>query len=265
MGLFDFLKNKSNPPPGGNGKAPAAPMGRKTAGFAKVVADKRAQTYDRMEALHALADMKTADAAAALLPRFKYGIDPSITDQEEKDVAFVGVVAAGKDAVPHVLEFCEQADGRGWPITWPLKILREILEDEAYRDELIELLGNFDTEYARNVDPKLQIILALEELVHEDVREAVEPFLEDVNETIRFHAVETTFKQNDPKSLDSLLKLLETEESVRVKNKIADGLMFRGWIIPEAQRADIKKWLSDTSGYFLGEAGKVEKSAVEDY
>jgi hypothetical protein len=260
VGFFDFLKNKSNPPPGG-----PVITDKRVAGLAKVVADKRAQTYDRMEALHTLADMKTADAAAALLPRFKYAIDPSITDQEEKDVAFVGVVAAGKDAVPHIVEFCEQADGRGWPLTWPIKILGEILEDDEYREELIELLGNFDTEYARNVDPKLQIILALEELVHEDVRIAVEPFLEDVNETIRFHAVETTFKQSDPQSLEPLLKLLETEESVRVKNKIAEGLMFRGWVIPEAQRADVKKWLSDTSGYFLGDTGKVEKSAVEDY
>jgi hypothetical protein len=97
------------------------------------------------------------------------------------------------------------------------------------------------------------------------VREAVEPFLEDVNETIRFHAVETTFKQNDLKSLEPLLKLLETEESVRVKNKVADGLLFRGWVIPEGQRADVGKWLSDTSGYSVGDGGKVEKSAVDDY
>ena len=61
--------------------------------------------------------------------------------------------------------------------------------------------------------------------MHDDVRDAVEPFLEDVNETVRFHAVQTTFAQNDaeeprPRSL----KLLETEESVRVKNKVAEGL-----------------------------------------
>ena len=76
-------------------------------------------------------------------------------------------LAAGKDAVPAVLEFCVKAEA----LTWPLKILRELLEDEEYRDELIDQLERFDTEYARNVEPKLQVIMALEEMVHEDVRE----------------------------------------------------------------------------------------------
>src|SRR4029077_1561542 len=136
---------KSSPPPAASGGA--APVDRKVAGPAKIAADKRAQTYDRLEALQQLADMKTADAAAALLKRFTFSIDPSITDQEEKDVAFQGIVAAGKDAVPAVVEFCLKAEA----LTWPLKILRELLEDDEYEEELLDLLSRFDTEYARNV------------------------------------------------------------------------------------------------------------------
>ena len=260
MGFFDFLKGKSNPPPG----VTAPPGDKKVVGLAKTAADKRAQTYDRLEALQALADMKTPEAAAALLPRFKFSIDPSITDQDEKDLAFAGIVAAGKGAVPHVLEYCENAEGRGWPLTWPVKLLHELLDEDAYREELIDLLASYDTEYARNVDPKLQVLLGLQELVHEDVRLAVEPFLEDQNETIRFHAVETTFHQNDDKSLPVLLKRLAAEESVRIKNKMADGLVFRGWVVPEGERADLKRALLDTSGYDVGDDGKVVKTARYD-
>lgn len=250
MGFFDFLKKKSVPPAG-----PAAPqVDKKVAGPAKVAADKRAQTYDRMEALQQLAEMKTPDAAAALLKRFKFSIDPSITDQEEKDVAFQGIVLVGKDVVPAVVEFCKNAEA----VTWPLKILHEVLEDAEFEDAVIDLLSRFDTEYARNVEPKLQIIQALEEVKSEAVREAVEPFLEDVNETIRFHAVETTFAQNNVESIPPLVKLLEAEESVRVKNKVGEGLLFRGWVIPEELRSAVASAMRETE-YQLGGDGKIAR------
>jgi len=255
VGLFDFLKKN---PPAGADKAPKAPLkdaDKRVAGPGRTAGNKQAQTYDRMEAIHQLSDMRTPEAAAALLKRFTFVIDPSITDQEEKDVAFQGVIAAGVDCVPAVVEFSVKAE----QLTWPLKILRELLDDQAYEDELVELLGRFDTEYARNVDPKVQVIQALEELVSEDVREAVAPFLEDVNETVRFHAVQTTFAQNDAECVPALVKLLESEESVRVKNKVAEGLLFRGWVIPAEIRDAAHKALADTNTYGVGPDGKVVK------
>jgi hypothetical protein len=258
VGLFDFMKKKSGPPPADGGKA--APVDRRVAGPGKVAADKRAQTYDRMEALQQLAEMKTPDAAAALLKRFTFVIDPSITDQEEKDVAFQGILAAGEDCVPAVLEFCVKAEA----LTWPLKILRELLEDDAFEENLIDLLVRFDTAYARNVEPKIQVIQALEEVVSEDVREAVAPFLEDVNETVRFHAVQTTFAQNNAESVPALVKLLETEESVRVKNKVAEGLLFRGWVLPAELRDATRQALHDTVEYGVGPDGKVVRAKGSD-
>lgn len=249
MGFFDFLK-KSSPPPAGPG---GAPWDKRVSGPAKVAGDKRAQTYDRLEALQQLADMKTAHAASALLRRFTFSIDPSITDQEEKDIAFQGILGAGEDAVPAVVEFCLKAE----QLTWPLKILRELLPDVTYPKQLIEMLGRFDTEYARNVEPKVQILQALEEVVGEDVREAVEPFLADVNETVRFHAVQTTFTQANPASVVALVKLLEAEESVRVKNKVAEGLLFREWAIPADLRSMATEALRDSSGFTVGTDGKL--------
>jgi hypothetical protein len=263
VGLFDFMKKKSVPPAGtSEGKeAKAAPPDKRVAGPAKVAGDKRAQTYDRMEALQQLADMKTPDAAPALLRRFTFVIDPSITDQEEKDVAFQGILAAGKDAVPAVLDFCVKAEA----LTWPLKILRELLDDAVYEESLIELLERFDTEYARNVEPKIQVIQALEETVSETVQEAVAPFLEDVNETVRFHAVQTTFAQNNAGSLPALVKLLESEESVRVKNKVAEGLLFRGWALPAELREPTRKALQETASFTVGPDGKIVRASGSSY
>jgi hypothetical protein len=259
VGLFDFLKKKSSPPPAAPGAGRSGGAGgsvdRKVVGPGKVAGDKRAQTYDRMEAIQVLADMKTPDAAAALLKRFTFVIDPSITDSEEKEVAFQGIVGAGKECVPAVVEFCLKAE----QLTWPLKILHELLDDEAYEEEVIDLLARFDTEYTRSVEPKIQVIQALEEIVSEEVREAVAPFLEDVNETVRFHAVQATFAQNNKESLPAMVKLLEAEESVRVKNKVAEGLLFRSWVIPPELREATGKALRDTGGYSVGPDGKIVK------
>ncbi len=255
MGLFDFFKKKgSNPPPAG------PTLDKKVAGFAKVAADKQAQTYDRMEALQALAEMKSADAATALLKRFSFSIDPSITDQEEKEVAFQGILAAGDEAIERVLEYCARAD----VLTWPLKILRELMDEDRYKEELVTLLARFDTEYVRNVEPKIQVITAMEEVRSEEIRDAVVPFLEDVNEGVRFHAVETLFAQNDATIVAALVKMLEAEESVRIKNKVAEGLLVRAWAIPQELRASASKSLVDSSGYGVGAQGKIEKGATYD-
>ncbi|WP_437737055.1 HEAT repeat domain-containing protein [Sorangium sp. So ce1335] len=250
MGIFDFLR-KSNPPAGG------ASSDKKVAGLAKVVADKRAQTYDRLDAIQSLAAMKSADAAAALLRRFTFSIDPSITDQEEKDLAFRGIVDAGKDAVPAVVEFCLKAEA----LTWPLKVLREVLDEADYRTELVRLLDRFDTEYARNTEPKQQLIVALGGIKGDDVRVAVERFLDDVNETVRFHAVQTIFAQESEASVPALVKMLPAEESVRVKNKVAEGLLARGWTVPAELRSSANEALQDSNGFSVGADGKLRKAA----
>jgi hypothetical protein len=249
MGLFDFLKKGSTPPPAG-------PNAKKIAGPAKVVADKRAQTYDRAEAIKQLADMKSPEAAEALLKRFSFQIDPSITDQEEKEAAFNAIVEVGKPAVEHVRAYCAKAE----VLTWPIRILRAILDDDEYKAELLALADRFDTEYARNVEPKLQVVGALEEVKGDDVRLAVERFLEDVNETVRFHAVQTTFAQSAPASIDALVKLLCAEESVRIKNKVCEGFVLKSWKIPAEARDDVTAALADVDDYSLGKDGTMTRS-----
>jgi hypothetical protein len=219
----------------------------------KTAGDKHAQNYDRIEAIEGLARIASSEAAAALLKRFTFHIDPSITDQEEKDAAVRGVLAAGEAAIEPIRAFCLRAES----LTWPLKILKDLVSPERYVEELIRLLERFDAEYTRNVDPKRQLIYELEHYSTPGVRPAVERFLEDSSEAIRFVAVATVFAQEAAESVVPLAKTLAAEESVRVKNRLVEGLLARGWVIPEDLRAGVREALP--SQFALDPQGKVKK------
>lgn len=286
MGLFDFFKNRR--PPG-----EAAPeeqwADKKLGSLAKKASNKKLQPFDRDEAIRGVLAIGTHEAAISLLKRFSLTVDPSITDQEEKQLCFEGIVSIGKgqrgrrvsDAgkdnkeisdeplTPEEIEelrdeiitrtraFCKKAEN----LTWALKIMQALLSAEEYEKELLDLLGDWDTEYSRNVEPKVNIIHALEDVRSEEVRKAVEEFLDDVNETVRFHAVQTTFEQDNVESVAALVKLLENEESVRVKNKVCEGIADKRWAIPKELRDDCAAAMSDVYEWKLAEkSGKIEKA-----
>src|SRR5262249_53141712 len=149
MGLFDLFKGKSKD----GEKKKANPAAK----WAEAAGSKRAQAYDRQEAIQELSRLKTPEAAEALLRRFTFNTDPSITDQEEKDLAFDGILKVGKDAVEPVRTFAAKAES----LQWPMRILRELLQEEELVDELIVWLAKWDTEYAKFIDPKLQLLQEL--------------------------------------------------------------------------------------------------------
>jgi len=227
MGLFDFL-SKKKPEEGGAATPPKKVPPKDLARLARLAGDKMAQNYDRQEAIEELGRMGTGVAAEALLRRFSFTMEPSITDQEEKEAAAEGIVNAGAEAIEPIRKYCARAES----VTWPLKILRRIVPADQLTDELLALLDEFDTEYLRNPEPKIQLISVLEEHVSDDVRTAVEPFLTDVNETVRFHAVVTVFAMGDPRSVPALVDALRQEESLRIRIRIATGLAAKGWSIP---------------------------------
>src|SRR5580700_5563308 len=229
MGLFDLFKG---------GDAGARPKANAASKWADRV-DKRAQNYDRQEAIQALSELGTADAVAILMKRFTFHADPSITDQEEKDSAFRGVLRAGKDAIEPVRAFASKAES----LAWPMKIMKELVGEDEYVQELLGWLSPWDTEYAKFIDPKIQLLVALEDHHHPRLREGVERFLEDVNEPARFHAASTLLAHGDADALPALVKLLVDEESVRVRTKVAEGLAARGWRIPDGERPAVRKAL----------------------
>jgi hypothetical protein len=208
---------------------------RELARLARVVNNKMSQNYDRQEAIDQLSGMGNIEGARALLRRFDFSMEPSIVDQDEKESAARGIAAAGIVALEPIHAYCARAES----LTWPLKVLRQIVPPEQIVTELLTLLDQFDTEYMRNPEPKIQLISMLAEYRTNEVREAVEPFLADVNESVRFTASGTVFSIGDPESAGPLVDVLAEEESLRVKNRIARGLEQAAWVLTDelAKRA----------------------------
>jgi HEAT repeat protein len=243
MGLFDLFSKKTAADPKAAEAEPKAPPKPKTrdanprelARLARVVNNKMSQNYDRQEAIDQLGAMANVESARALLRRFDFTMEPSIVDQDEKEAAARGIAASGAAAIEPIHAYCARAES----LTWPLKVLRQIVPADQIVTELLTLLDQFDTEYMRNPEPKIQLVSLLGEYPTEEVREAVEPFMGDVNESVRFHASGTLFSIGNAESAEPLIAALAEEESLRVKNRIARGLEQAGWVLPEAlaQRA----------------------------
>jgi HEAT repeat protein len=246
MGLFDRFKGTAR------GDKRERPKGSAAAKWADRV-EKRAQNYDRQEAIQALAELATAEAAEVLLRRFTFHIDPSITDQDEKDAAFRGILRAGPAAIEPVRGFAAKAES----LAWPMKIMKAIVDESEYVEELLRWLSRWDTEYAKFVDPKVQLLAELEEHKHPHIREGVERFLDDVNEPARFHAVSALLAQGDTESVPALARALGEEESVRVRSKIAEGLAVRGWPLPAEAQEAARKALP--AGFTLDGGGRIVK------
>ncbi len=240
MGLFDLFKSKSKDAKDGGEKKKSSPAAK----WAEAAGSKRAQAYDRQEAIQELSKLGTADAVGALLKRFTFQTEPSITDQEEKELAFRGILKAGKDAIEPVRAFAAKAES----LRQPINILKELLTEEEVVDELIVWLSKWDTEYAKFIDPKLQLLEELGDHVNPKIRPALERFLEDFTEQARFNAVTAILAQKESEAAGPLLTLFLDEESVRIRTKIADGFLALGWAVPDDQRDAVRKVLPPQFG-----------------
>ena len=278
MGIFDFLKSKDNKSEKVKQKPPQ--LRREVARWADTAANKRAQNYDRAEAIAQLSDLASPaeneeelkktdkgraqleeheatriEAAGALLKRFNFVMDPSITDQEEKQAAFAGIQAVGRKVIGPLRTYAAKAES----LSWPIKILKSAFGDdeEAIVAELLSWLSKWDTEYAKFVDPKVQLLVELEE--HKDPRilEATKDFLLDVNETSRFHAVGVALAQEDEAAIPLLVDMFVDEESLRTRNRVCEGFLARGWVVPEERRAEMRKSLP--SEYSIDGEGKIRR------
>jgi hypothetical protein len=186
---------------------------------------------DRWEAIQALSKIDSEEAVQALLVRFTFYVDPTITDQEEKEAVFHTIVSKGELAVAPVRRFIKRAES----LSWPLKMLERLLTPEQVLETLLGLLAEMDTEYERDPQRKLQILAELEARRGEGVVAAVLPFLDDVHESARFHAVGAVLAQDErEQARTALVALLAKEESMRIKARLLDGFAEHSWPVEPA-------------------------------
>jgi hypothetical protein len=197
---------------------------------------------------------KVGDEAAlhGLIQRFSVNAEPSIDDEKEKEWVYGALVDIGRPALPAISHGLRSAES----VNWLQRALRAIVTPEEYKEELLSILSEFDTEYERNPDRKMQTVMALADIEETRVAEALIPFLNDVDETVRFQTVVSLAKIGDEVAREPMLKVLCDDESLRVRNEVVEAFSVLGWTT-----LGFKKKIDDLlpRGYRHDKSGKIVK------
>jgi hypothetical protein len=226
--------------------------------------NKDSQPEDRRASLDALIEMaetspeQAGEAVLGLLGRFTMRYDKSIVDEQEKDLVFEALCKRGASILPQLQTHMRRAD----TISWGLKVLAEVAARDAAWPLLEDLCEKNDNTYTRDPSKKIQLLHFLGE--HDDPRaaKALAPYLEDIDEGVRYTAVEGLLHHKVAEAAQpGLLALLVNpkEESRRIKNRILEGFADLGWDV-KGQSGTVEKMLADyMPGARLDNAGKIQR------
>jgi hypothetical protein len=231
MGLFDMLSKG----------------GRKAGALKKNLAraaNKDAQSADRMRSLEVLADDGSEEAIYGLLKRFSFVYDKTIEDEQEKEWVEEALIGMGGEKImPMLTKYMHDAES----ISWPLRILEQVATPDQIYEILVKLAERNEPGYVRDPSKKIQMLTYMGE--HKDGRLSalLVPYLEDMDEGVRFKTVESLVKQKNPDvAREPLLAhfVKPEEESGRIKLRIADGFADLGWEV-KGYRGTVEKLLTD--------------------
>lgn len=208
------------------------------------VRDKHAQSVDRFEALEALEEDGTPAAIVGMLGRFSMRYDKTIEDEQEKQWVYDRLKRRGATILPSLRTYLLATD----TLSFALRLLGEIGEIETIRPLIDELLQKHDNTYTRDPEPKTQLLHFLGDLKDEKLARALVAYLDDVDEGVRYTAVESLLKQGlAAVAFEPLLKHLQnpSEESRRLKRRILEGIGEQGWEIPKPEIDTVQKLVAD--------------------
>ncbi|HTA18248.1 MAG TPA: HEAT repeat domain-containing protein [Polyangia bacterium] len=205
---------------------------------------KFSQSADRFRALQALRDDGSSEAIYGLLRRFGMMYDKTIEDEQEKDWVFEVLSAKGIAILPSLKKYMREADS----ISWPLRLLDKVADRETEFAALREILERHEPGYERDPTKKIQLLNHLAGLSDKRVPPIVVPYLADMDEGVRYAAVEALVRQGDEAAAAAplLARFVNPEEdSLRNRLQIAEGFADLGWIVPAAQREAVLKFLPE--------------------
>ena len=219
--------------------------GRARRGLQKTIhraSDKHAQSMDRWKALEQLRDDGSEEAMLGLLRRFSFNYDKTIEDEQEKEWVFETLAGMGAKVLPALRTYMRDTD----TLAWPLKILERVCQGDDFLQTLRTLCEWNDNSYVRDPSKKIQLVHFLGEHRRVEIATMIVAYLEDVDEGVRFKAVEgLLFQLGGDKGvadlavreavLGPLIALLgnPAEESRRIKVRIVEGLGELGLSLPE--------------------------------
>jgi len=226
---------------------------------------KFAQSADRFKALQALRDDGSEEALYGLLRRFGMMYDKTIEDEQEKDWVFEVLVDKGVTILPSLKRYLLAADS----ISWPLRLLDKVADREVELAMLKDILARHEPGYERDPTKKIQLLNHLAALKDRRVPPLITPYLEDMDEGVRYAAVEALVRQADEAAsavslVDQLTKA--DEDSLRIRLQIAEGFAELGWKLPADKRDAVLKFLPEQ--FKLAKDGRElrieKKPAVKD-
>jgi hypothetical protein len=254
MGMFDFITGKGE------------------RGLDKHVArakNKDAQSVDRFASLEALVSSAGSGelrgkAVLGLLGRFTIRYDKSIEDEQEKEYCFDQLRHLGATILPELEQHLNSAES----IAWGLRLLGEVADREQAWPILERLCERNDNNYTRDPSKKNQLLHFLGESDDPRAGVALVPYLEDVDEGIRFTTVEGILRHKPDAAKGPLLTLLtnEKEQSRRIKRRIVEGLAESGWDVRPSDGGTtdaVAKLVADLlPGARIDEQGRVRRAAA---
>ena len=209
----------------------------------KRAVNKFSQSPDRMKALQSLRDDGSPEAIYGLLRRFGMMYDKTIEDEQEKDYVFDMLVAKGPSIIPSVQKYLFSAES----ISWPLRVLDKVADKEQELEVLRAVLDRHEPGYERDPTKKIQLMNHLGALKDKRVTELVLPYLADMDEGVRYAAVEALVGQGDEAAArEPLLAhfVSSSEDSLRIRIQIAEGLAELGWLV-KGYRGELEKLLPE--------------------
>ena len=216
---------------------------------------KHAQSGDRLRALEALATDGSEEALYGMLRRFKLQYHKTIEDEQEKEWVFETLVAKGKAVLPAVRRYILSADS----VSWPLRILEKVADPEEEMSALISALDRHEPGYERDPTKKIQLLTHVASLKDERAAGIIVPYLKDMDEGVRYTAVEGLLRPKRQEiARPALLELFvsDEEESLRIRLRICEGFAEMGWLV-QGFRGSVEKKLPDA--YQLDREGHIKR------
>jgi len=242
MGVFDLFSKEGR-------------ENRSRARNIKSATDKYKQSPDRMKALQALREDGSPEAIYGLMRRFAVMYDKSIEDEQEKDWVFEILVEKGASILPSLKKYLLSADS----ISWPLRLLDKVANKEQALEVLKAGLERHEPGYERDPTKKIQLLNHLGAFKDTRVPPLIAPYLADMDEGVRYAAVEALVRQGDEAvAREPLLRQFasDQEESLRIRIQIAEGFAALSWTVTGYREA-VEKRLPEP--FHLDKEGHVKK------
>ena len=217
--------------------------------------NKYMQSPDRMKALQALRDDGSDDALFALMKRFGMMYDKSIEDEQEKEWVFEALAEKGAAVIPAIERYLQSADS----ISWPLRLLSKVASPTHELEIIKKVLERHEPGYERDPTKKIQLLNHLAALKQPGLAALAVPYLADMDEGVRYAAVEALARVGDEAAArEPLIAHLvsDGEESLRVRIQIAEAFAHHGWLVKTNRPAFDQKLPEQFS---IGRDGRVQK------